>query len=117
MKIEKLEALERAATAGPCELYNDEWTCAIKVGEVYMQAPYQPPHGRGECSKWRADGAVFAAARNALPSLLAVAKAARVLSKWTEAEIDGTIKLRDDTYANNALADLCESLAQLEATP
>ena len=77
MKIEKLEELDKAATPAPCELFNDEWTCAIKVGEVYMQAPYQPPHGRGECAKYRADGAVFAAARNALPALLKVAEAAK----------------------------------------
>ena len=79
MNIEELDALHKAATPGPLELINEEFFCTIKVGEAYISAPYQPPFGRGECPQWRADGAIIPAARNALPKLLAVAKAAKAL--------------------------------------
>ncbi len=69
--------MHEAATPGPWELINEEFFCTIKVGDAYISAPYQPPVGRGECAKQRADGAIIPAARNALPALLKVAKAAR----------------------------------------
>ena len=120
--IERLEALDKAATAGPWiagDMGNGWPSIYVGYSEILGnlgQEWTQDGNGNATESVWETYNFI-AETRNALHALLAVAKAARVLSKWTEAESDGTIKLRDDMYANNALADLCEALAQLEATP
>lgn len=112
MSIEQLQKLLDEATPGPCELLNDDWACAIKVGDVYMQAPYQPPHGRGECKRWRADGALFAAARNALPALLKVAEAAQRLVNPGTLPACLTEQAR---FHTNAMVELGKALSELEA--
>ncbi len=90
MTIEKIEALERAATAGIWCADAD----AVVVGEDYTVS---------ENSRV-ADSELIAAARNALPALLAVAKAAKAyVDQWPN--------------ASTAHANLVFAVAQLEATP
>lgn len=93
MTIEKLEALERAATAGIWCADAD----AVVVGEDYTVS---------ENSRV-ADSELIAAARNALPALLAVAKAAHTYCVLSHAGAD----------THDAYLELWEALDKLEATP
>ena len=102
-KIEKLEALELAATAGIWCADAD----AVVVGEDYTIS---------ENSR-AADSYLIASARNALPSLLAVAKAAKGL-RATDSKGDWcpmTEQAMEDR--ERFTAELDAALAQLEATP
>ena len=98
MTIEKLEALERAATAGIWCADAD----AVVVGEDYTIS---------ENSR-AADSYLIASARNALPSLLAVAKAAKAVRAMDQGAVG---------YDSNEMQRMCgeldAALAQLEATP
>lgn len=72
---DKLRGLMEGATRGPWKLHNDTFNCTIQVGEAFFGAPYQPPHGRGECPQQRADGRLIVAAVNLLTALAAVVEA------------------------------------------
>jgi hypothetical protein len=83
MKIDELERLERAATPGPWGVVTD--------GKFGKELQVQPPSGVTyicECG-WdfpdnRADAEFIAAARNALPALLRVARAAEATAQGIE---------------------------------
>jgi len=111
MTIEQLEALEKAATAGP-------WAVDGTSKQVKIVHPVSPVDGcvanrsvvcRAMLSgprhmKYaRANMEMCAATRNALPALLAVAKAAKC---YTNA---------DPMVRGEAYRDLCEALSRLEA--
>ena len=110
MTIEKIEALERAATGGIWCADAD----AVVVGEDYTVS---------ENSRV-ADSELIAASRNALPSLLAVAKAAKGL-RATYHDVNWCpVNEREAEALSQALNDrakyageLDAALAQLEATP
>ena len=105
MTIEKLEALERAATADGWKVEitgNSPWPERFDIVTL-TGAPIciMTCQTDTECT---ANSAVIAAARNALPSLLAVAKAAKAYcDQWPN--------------ASTAHANLVFAVAQLEATP
>lgn len=105
MTIEQLEALERAATAGIWCADAD----AVVVGEDYTVS---------ENSRV-ADSELIAASRNALPALLAVAKAAKEmvadLDRWEQA----VAKVVDYKFVPkwNSKEATRAALAQLEAKP
>ena len=114
MTIEKLEALERAATAGPWT----EWigNTSVHFGvRIETNVHWMLVGGDGvvckcdnmdsECKRQAVQDAAFiAAARNALGPLLAVAKAAKAYCDQ-----------RPNT--STAHANLVFAVAQLEATP
>jgi hypothetical protein len=103
--IEKLEALERAATAGPWMREPIYWAfrMAEKGGSTHV--PENLPEGTEYPT--RDDACFIAEARNAIPSLLAVAKAAKAYCVLSHAGAD----------THDAYLELWEALAQLEATP
>ena len=72
--LDELEALETKATPPPWTVSADDFHCAVKIGGEYVPAPYQKPYGRGRCPVNEADGHIIAAARNALPTLLRLAR-------------------------------------------
>ena len=101
MTIEKLEALERAATAGPWLVFDpmdgiwlDENTWFIAVHDAFGK------HVEG-------DFPFIAAARNSMKDLLAVAKAAKAYCVLSHAGAD----------THDAYLELWEALDKLEATP
>lgn len=104
MTIEKLEALEREATGGPWLVFDpmdgiwlDDNTWFIAVHDAFGK------HVEG-------DFPFIAAARNSMPALLAVAKAAKAFGNATFDGVDFSeyVKTREALRA---------ALAQLEATP
>lgn len=99
MTIEKLEALERAATAGPIELirYPHGGGRAFSNGPRDLVADF---YSEG-------DRELYTAARNALPALLAVAKASHTYCVLSHAGAD----------THDAYLELWEALDKLEATP
>lgn len=66
-------------SAGPWPLDVGEYHCAVKIGEAYVQGPYQPPHGRGRCPLQIADACLIHEAPALLLAMkLVMAGAARV---------------------------------------
>lgn len=108
MTIEQLEALEKAATGIQWKWYppNDDDEIIIEFAGKNGQQDWGGlrvcPNG-GSQRQCEADTRLVAAARNALPALLAVAKAAKC---YTNA---------DPMVRGEAYRDLCESLSRLEA--
>lgn len=102
MTIEKLEALERAATAGPISvgMLDDGTLVLICDGDHVAELPCT-----GDEETQRATADVLSAARNAIGPLLAVAKAAKCYT-------NAAPMVRGEAYR-----DLCEAIAKLEATP
>lgn len=94
---------EQAWTKGNIELLNSEFHCTIKIGDAVISAPYQPPYGRGECTRWRADGKRIVDCWNAcdgIPNPAEFVRAARELAEAADARCE------DDTMANEmALVD------------
>ena len=101
--IERLEALERAATAGPIELirYPHGGGRAFAKGPRDLVADF---YSEG-------DRELYTAAREALPALLAVAKAAKAYHKLAAGHYDPD--RQDEFY--RLQADLGEAIERLEA--
>jgi len=123
MTIENIEALERAATAGP-------WNVQQAVGDgnryhVVSAEIGKPPFdwlssfNTYGCPITKENADLIAAARNALPQLLAVAKAAKEmvadLDRWEQA----VAKVVDYKFVPkwNSKEATRAALAQLEAKP
>lgn len=116
MNATTLREMMGKATPTPWILHNEEFLCTVQVGEAYMPAPYQPPHGRGECPQQRADGRLIVAAVNLFGPLLDVLEAAEGLpaprhreycpcSDWPDRECDcGALDER--SALNDAIAAL-----------
>ena len=107
MTIEKLEALDRAATAGPWAYEPIYWAfrMAEKAGNTHV-----PDDLSKDAVYPKRDDAVFMAeSRNALPALLAVAKAAK--------KFDVAMACCDPHAIGIAQRGIREALAQLEAKP
>jgi len=98
MKLDELKALDAAATPGPW--HSASWG----VGDGGVDVVFYPDIDS-------ADAALIAAARNALPKLLAVAEAAkRVCARMRDGE-------PGITDYDDAVDDLERSLDALEAQP
>lgn len=112
MTIEKLEALERAATGVQWKWYppNDDDEIIIEFAGKNGQQDWGGlrvcPNG-GSQRQCETDTQLVAAARNALPALLAVAKAAKAYCVLSHAGAD----------THDAYLELWEALDKLEATP
>jgi hypothetical protein len=90
MKIDDLERLERSATPGPWEAkrdYSKDWLIAGH-GKILVDSMDGGPHGERDIR-------LIAAARNALPALLAAIKAGREcaddLESVLRARYEGTL--------------------------
>lgn len=122
MTIEKLEALERAATAGPISvgMLDDGTLVLICDGDHVAELPWT-----GDEETQRATADVLAAARNALGPLLAVAKAAqKSLDQLSYILEVAHNEQQDEVLYPNMLSEidtrreeLRAAIAQLEATP
>ena len=112
MTIEKIEALERAATEGTWiagDMGNGWPSIYVGYSEILGnlgQEWMQDGNGNATESVWETYNFI-AEARNALPDLLAVAKAAKAY-----VDCGDDIPRFEETYKA-----LCEALAKLEATP
>jgi hypothetical protein len=62
-------------TAGDWILISEEYNCTIQIGTAFVPAPYQDPHGRGECPQWRADGKLIADSPKLLAALVKIVEA------------------------------------------
>ena len=108
--LDELEALEKKATPPPWTVSADDFHCAVKIGGGYVPAPYQKPYGRGRCPVNEADGHIIAAARNALLTLLRLARrgleadAAAQRAERAEAELE---KMRE---MFNARGEVCTAV-------
>lgn len=111
--LERLDALEKAATLGP-------WESDDADNGKGGQLVYSDDHGIGEYETLAltvnpSDGVLIAAARNALPALLAVARAADELSDDVGVEMDDERLPYVLVQINRVdLATLREALAQLK---
>lgn len=107
--IEKLEQLEKAATRGPWELRSVEDRYAMAAPGGWAMEP-----DRGDVADWdrvRADYALIAAMRNALPALLAVVEAARErVEARREYETDPRVTCLRAGDADRALSDALTAL-------
>lgn len=80
MTPDTLKSLCERATKGPWECLKLPYAVTIKIGECYVGAPYQPPHGRGECPQQLADGELIAKSRELIPALVKLWEAAQKAS-------------------------------------
>ena len=114
--IERLEALERAATAGPWiagDMGNGWPSIYVGFSEILGnlgQEWLQDGNGNATESVWETYDFI-AEARNALPALLAVAKAAKAYHKLAAGHYDPD--RQDEFY--RLQADLGEAIERLEA--
>ena len=127
MDIENLEALERAATGVQWKWYppNDDDEIIIefagKNGEQDWGGLRVCPNG-GSQRQCETDTQLAAAARNALPALLAVAKAAKLVKAANARRANAQVQdccVREDYEQSmgHACDQLTRALEQLEATP
>ena len=116
--IERLEALERAATAGPWiagDMGNGWPSIYVGFSEILGnlgQEWLQDGNGNATESVWETYDFI-AEARNALPALLAVAKAAKAYHDMATSRYDSSRVAEFERKQD----ELGASLAQLEATP
>jgi hypothetical protein len=128
MKVDELERLERAATPGRHTTGEAEHDAIPYVGIGYTDEVYAldsaDPHESVATFERPEDAALYAAARNALPALLRVARAAL---EFEAAQIDVDRAGRDpmggsvinDAYHREhaARVALWDALAALEGAP
>jgi hypothetical protein len=113
MKIDELERLLAEASPGPWEAkrdYSKDWLIAGH-GKILVDSMDSGPHGERDIR-------LIAAARNALPALLRVARAARELEEilaTVAADADAADVLVMRRHA--ARAELRAALAALEGAP
>jgi hypothetical protein len=112
--IDELERLERAATRAPIGIDRDGEIFPLdEAGEFVIEGEIA-----AMCSDNPNDGPLFVAARNALPALLRVARAARELEEilaTVAADADAADVLVMRRHA--ARAELRAALAALEGAP
>lgn len=113
--LDKLEQLEKAATPGP---WNADYVQAAirhlsrNVDPDYYCTEEQSLSGNGDVFNRREDGPLIAAARNALPALLAVARAAEALhGEDAPVDMSETQRLALSDAVFDALAQLKESIS------
>lgn len=68
MEFELIDPTINRITLGNCEVEPSDgpwpldvglYHCAVKIGEAYVQGPYQPPDGRGRCPRQIADACLI----------------------------------------------------------
>jgi hypothetical protein len=107
--IDRLRELDSAATPGPWRTYHDGLTLDGEERQLVSEVADDTDYGA--VAKWMtpADAALIAEARNALPKLLAIAEAARMVSQWHDSIGSGPIEV-----LNAELGGLKELVAALD---